>query len=113
MTIAYFLDPRGRPDHGTDPRYMRLQRPIREGIETQILLPGGSLPPERAVQKISAIDLSEFDAELLGVTPGVAGLRIERISYLSSGRVVEFIRSVYRGDANDFVAEIRLDPGGG
>ena len=45
---------------------------------------------------------------------GAASLNIERISYLDSGRVVEFTRSVYRGDTYDFVAELRLGapPGG-
>ncbi len=38
----------------------------------------------------------------------VTGLSIERISYLRSGRVVEFTRSLYRGDAYDFVAELTL-----
>ena len=64
--------------------------------------------PVRAVQRISAANLAGRDAELLGVPPGAAGLRIERISYLASGRVVEFTRSIYRGDAYDFVAELRL-----
>ena len=41
-------------------------------------------------------------------TAGVAGLSIERVSYLASGRVVEFTRSLYRGDAYDFVAELTL-----
>lgn len=64
--------------------------------------------PVRAVQRISAINLGQTDAHLLGVAPGSASLRIERISYLASGKVVEFTRSVYRGDAYDFVAELRL-----
>lgn len=64
--------------------------------------------PERALQKISAINLSEEDAELLGIAPGDAGLKIERTSYLPGGRVAEFTRSVYRGDTYDFVAELRL-----
>ncbi|MGR3641243.1 UTRA domain-containing protein, partial [Alterinioella nitratireducens] len=64
--------------------------------------------PVRAIQKISAINLGEEDAGLLGVEPGAAGLRIERVSYLPSGRVVEFTKSIYRGDAYDFVAELRL-----
>ena len=34
-------------------------------------------------------------------------LNIERISYLASGKVIEFTRSLYRGDAYDFVAELR------
>ncbi|TIW60283.1 MAG: GntR family transcriptional regulator, partial [Mesorhizobium sp.] len=29
-------------------------------------------------------------------------------SYLASGKVIEFTRSIYRGDAYDFVAELRL-----
>jgi GntR family transcriptional regulator len=66
--------------------------------------------PVRAIQKISAINLDEGNAALLGLPPGAAGLKIERISYLPSGRVVEFTRSIYRGDAYDFVAELRLPP---
>lgn len=68
------------------------------------------LRPTRAVQRISATSLDARDAELLGVAVGVAGLRIERISYLPSGRVVEFTRSLYRGDAYDFAVELKLAP---
>ena len=50
----------------------------------------------------------ERPAELLGVAEGTAGLSIQRMSYLDSGRVAELTRSVYRGDAYDFVAELRL-----
>ncbi|TKT74774.1 GntR family transcriptional regulator [Aquamicrobium sp. LC103] len=64
--------------------------------------------PIRAVQRISATNLGEADAELLAVPIGSAGLNIERISYLASGKVIEFTRSIYRGDTYDFVAELRL-----
>lgn len=64
--------------------------------------------PVRAVQRISAANLGEADAGLLDVPAGSASLRIERISYLATGRVIEFTRSIYRGDAYDFVAELRL-----
>ena len=64
--------------------------------------------PVSALQRISAINLEDDDAALLGVEPGAAGLRIVRTSYLSNRRVVEFTRSIYRGDAYDFVAELRL-----
>lgn len=68
--------------------------------------------PIRAVQRISAANLGDTDARLLEVSPGSAGLHIERISYLASGKVIEFTRSIYRGDAYDFVAELRLtEPG--
>ena len=67
--------------------------------------------PVRAIQRIRAVSIGEDDAQLFGVPAHVPGLNIERTSYLPSGRVVEFTRSVYRGDAYDFVAELRL--GGG
>lgn len=66
--------------------------------------------PVRAVQRISAANLGPHDAELLNVAAGAAGLRIERIGYLPDGRVVEFTRSLYRGDAYDFAVELKLDP---
>lgn len=66
------------------------------------------LRPTRAVQRISAANLGAFDARLLEVPAGAAALRIERVSYLPSGRVVEFVRSVYRGDAYDFAAELQI-----
>lgn len=64
--------------------------------------------PVRAIQRIRAANLGEDDARLLEVPAGAASLNIERISYLASGRVIEFTRSIYRGDAYDFVAELRL-----
>jgi GntR family transcriptional regulator len=69
------------------------------------------LRPVRAVQTISAVNLGAAEADLLGVARGAAGLRIERISYLPDGRVVECTRSLYRGDAYDFVAELRIAEG--
>ena len=62
----------------------------------------------RAVQRISAYNMKDPDAAMLGVPTGAAGLSIERVSYLASGRVVEFTRSLYRADAYDFVAELTL-----
>ncbi|SOC82264.1 GntR family transcriptional regulator [Ensifer adhaerens] len=64
--------------------------------------------PVRAIQRISACNIKSQDAELLGVSEGAAGLSIQRISYLPSGKVVELTRSLYRGDAYDFVAELTL-----
>ena len=60
------------------------------------------------MQKISAINLEAPEAELLNVAEGSAGLSIERTSFLESGRVAELTQSLYRGDAYDFVAELRL-----
>ena len=74
------------------------------------LLDEGGNKPVRAIQRISARNLAAEDAALLDVPVGAAGLDIERISYLRSGKVVEFTRSIYRGDAYDFVAELQIGP---
>ncbi|KKK68455.1 hypothetical protein LCGC14_2943870, partial [marine sediment metagenome] len=63
--------------------------------------------PVRAVQRVTAANATPGDAEKLEVLGGAAVLRVERVSYLASGRVVEFTRSLYRGDRYDFVAEMK------
>ena len=67
----------------------------------------GGHRPVRAVQRIRAANLGQEDARLLETAEGAAALHIERMAFLASGRVVEFTRSVYRGDTYDFVAELR------
>lgn len=86
--------------------------PDPEAVEASLyaVLEARGSRPVRAVQRISAANLGPRDAELLGVPTGVAGLRIERVSYLPSGQVVEFTRSLYRGDAYDFAVELKLAP---
>ncbi|HIC64575.1 MAG: GntR family transcriptional regulator [Paracoccus sp. (in: a-proteobacteria)] len=86
--------------------------PDPESVQTSLyaLLESRGQRPLRAVQRISAANLGRRDADLLGVAPGVAGLRIERVAYLASGAVVEFTRSLYRGDAYDFAVELKMHP---
>ena len=64
--------------------------------------------PTHATQKISAVNLGETEAALLNVPEGAAGLSIQRIAYLQDGQIAELTRSIYRGDAYDFVAHLRL-----
>jgi GntR family transcriptional regulator len=85
-----------------------LPNPLEVTASLYEVLERNNLRPVKAIQKISAINLGEADADLLGVPHAAAGLRIERLSYLPSGRVAEFTKSIYRGDAYDFVAELRL-----
>lgn len=85
-----------------------LPNPLLVEASLYEVLGKAGLRPVRALQKISAINLEEDNATLLGVEPGKAGLRIERTSYLADGRTVEFTQSIYRGDAYNFVAELRL-----
>jgi GntR family transcriptional regulator len=64
------------------------------------------LAPVRALQRLASVNVSESDAAALGVAAGAAGLKIERVSFLPSGRPVEFTTSLYRGDAYDFITEL-------
>jgi GntR family transcriptional regulator len=84
--------------------------PDPENIGTSLYahLDKGGNRPVRAIQRIRAVGVGEEDADLLELPTGAAVLQIERTSYLSSGRVIEFTRSIYRGDTYDFVAELRL-----
>jgi GntR family transcriptional regulator len=85
-----------------------LPNPLEIKTSLYEVLAARGLRPVRAVQRISAINIEAREAELLGVVEGAAGLSIERISYLESGRVAELTRSLYRGDAYDFVADLQL-----
>ncbi|MFC2969119.1 GntR family transcriptional regulator [Acidimangrovimonas pyrenivorans] len=84
--------------------------PDPEAVESSLYahLETNGLRPVRAVQRLSAVNIGPADAELLELPPGAACLRIERIAYLASGATAEYTLSLYRGDAYDFAAELRL-----
>lgn len=64
--------------------------------------------PVKARQRLRAQLLEMEQARLLEVAAGAACLYIERLSYLGSGDAIEFVRSWYRGDAYDFVADLHF-----
>ena len=63
--------------------------------------------PVRALQRLRAVNLNAEQARQLQLPEGSAALALERRSFLADGRLVEFTRSWYRGDAYDFVAELQ------
>lgn len=63
--------------------------------------------PVRALQRLRAVNLNVEQARQLQLPEGSAALALERRSFLTDGRLVEFTRSWYRGDAYDFVAELQ------
>jgi GntR family transcriptional regulator len=67
--------------------------------------------PRRALQRLRAAAIDGEAASLMDVEPGTPGLEIERRAFLADGRAVEFTRSIYRGDAYDFVAELEARAG--
>ena len=85
--------------------------PDPEAVETSLydVLRATGRAPTRAVQRITAVNLTAPDAKLLNLAEGAAVLRIDRTAYLPSGRPIEFTRGLYRSDIYDFIAELRLD----
>ena len=85
--------------------------PDPEAVETSLydVLRAAGRAPTRAVQRITAVNLTAVDAKLLLLPEGAAVLRIDRTAYLPSGRPIEFTRGLYRSDIYDFIAELRLD----
>jgi GntR family transcriptional regulator len=82
--------------------------PDPDSVEQSLyaVLERSGLRPVRALQRLSATNLSARDASHMGVPVGTAALRIERVAYLADDRVIEFTRSYYRGDAYDFLATL-------
>lgn len=64
--------------------------------------------PTKALQRLQAIAFDEGQARLLQIDEGAPGLFIERRGFLANGRIAEFTRSYYRGDAYDFIAELSV-----
>lgn len=60
----------------------------------------------RARQSLEAVTATRSEAVRLGVKAGSPLLSIERISYDRSGRPVEYVRSLYRGDRYRFDVEL-------
>ncbi|GAA6180643.1 MULTISPECIES: GntR family transcriptional regulator [unclassified Shimia] len=74
----------------------------------EVLRKDGSAPT-RAIQRVTAMNLTPSDAEKMKLPEGSAVLQIVRTGYLSSGRPIELTRGLYRSDIYDFVSELRLD----
>jgi GntR family transcriptional regulator len=65
--------------------------------------------PHWALQRLHAKLLDDEEAHILGVPPASPALYVERRAFLRGGEAIEFSRALYRGDAYDFVVELRLD----
>jgi GntR family transcriptional regulator len=62
--------------------------------------------PVTAKQNIHAIIADDNLSDKLEIKPGSAVLFVERRGKDSSGRVVEYTQSYYRGDRYDYVVEL-------
>ncbi len=65
------------------------------------------LIPAQARETHFAVRLGAEEAELLGAEEGSAGLAAERVTLLSSGRPLELVHSVMRGDRYKIILELK------
>ncbi|HKV97138.1 MAG TPA: GntR family transcriptional regulator [Gammaproteobacteria bacterium] len=93
-------------EHSAIPQAI-LDDPARVADSLYAALEALGCRPVRALQRLRAVNLSTEHARLLQLPQGSAALALERRSFLADGRLVEFTRSWYRGDAYDFVAELQ------
>lgn len=63
--------------------------------------------PQKGRQKIRASLASPTEAGLLSIQENSEVLRIERVTWLEDGTMIELTRSAYRGDRYEFVTDIR------
>ncbi len=64
-----------------------------------------------AHQTIETILLSGEDANLLAVMDNSLGLLMSRITYNEKNEVIEYVRSIYRGDTYKFIIELKATNG--
>lgn len=69
-----------------------------------------TLYPARARETHVAVLISTSEGELLRVPAGSPGLAAERVTYLASGRPLEYVQSVMRGDRYKVVLALTIPP---
>ena len=62
--------------------------------------------PQQGRQKVRASLASPTEAGLLSIQENSEVLRIERVTWLNDGTIIEFTRSAYRGDKYEFVTDL-------
>ncbi|MEK9209763.1 MULTISPECIES: GntR family transcriptional regulator [unclassified Sphingomonas] len=64
--------------------------------------------PTSGTQRVRASLATQTEAGILNVRQNSEVLRIERCTRIPDGRIVEFTRSVYRGDRYEFVTDLNV-----
>ncbi|MER6949190.1 GntR family transcriptional regulator [Nonomuraea sp. NPDC000554] len=88
-------------------RFPDLTRVLRDDMSLYATLSERwNVQVERAVHRVSAIALGEDEASLLGAAPALPSFLVDRQAWDRLGTVVEWGRSIYRGDFYDVVFEV-------
>ena len=77
------------------------------------LLTAAGFPPAGGTQSVEPTVLEAEEARLLGVPLHSPAFLFERLAHDATGRPVEFVRSLFRGDRYTLVAELVLPDAGG
>lgn len=83
-----------------------LEHDLETGSLYEVLGNRYGLKLARAKQKIEAVLANEEEAQLLGLVRPSPVLLMERRTYLSSGDVIEYVKSAYRGDRYTFHVQL-------
>jgi DNA-binding GntR family transcriptional regulator len=73
------------------------------------LLRASGVFPERATQRISAKNSSTIEARLLDESKGTALMTMERTTYDTRGRAIEFAQHVYRASRYSLFSTVRIE----
>jgi GntR family transcriptional regulator len=76
------------------------------------LLDAAGVRVAEADEHLQAVPASAREAELLGVAPGTALMRVLRVSYDASGTPIEVVDARYRGDRFDYSVSLVRRHGG-
>lgn len=90
LETAYFL-----PE-----AFAQMQPEISTSLDAQMRASGYQV--ETAQVKVSATNLTQAEAQHLGVPQGAAALRVDKVGYTARGLAVESTQTLYRGDRYDY-----------
>ncbi|QIG80188.1 GntR family transcriptional regulator [Stakelama tenebrarum] len=76
------------------------------GDSLYLALESNGFRPTAGTQRVRASLASPTEAGILRIMQNSEVMRIERVTRIPDGRIVEYTRSVYRGDRYDFVTDI-------
>jgi len=84
--------------------------PVDADISTSLYayLAKCNLKPIRGVQRVRAELLEEQEAQYLNLKTGSPCLFVEQQSFVRSGAPIEYVCTHYRGDAYDFIVEMKV-----
>lgn len=89
---------------------------IAEALQTspgepvyEVLSSRYGLRPVSAREIYSAVSVDPAPAELLRVPSGSPALAVERVTYLGTGKPLEFVQSLIRGDRYSIILELEAN----